>query len=93
MSKPACNLSSCFLCKNSLPGWQALIGANRKNISFKKGATIFNEGEEVKGIYFVYAGIVKVHRRWGSEKELILRFVKSGDILGYRGLGNEKNIQ
>ena len=90
MLKNGCNLNNCFLCKNSLPGWQALISANRKNIFFKKGGTVFKEGDIANGIYFVYDGVVKVHRRWGSQKELILRFVKPGDILGYRGLGNEK---
>lgn len=90
VAKPSCDLSRCFLCSNSLPGWQALIEANRKNISFKKGAAIFNEGEVANGMYFVYSGVVKVHRKWGSQKELILRFAGAGDVLGYRGLGDEK---
>jgi CRP/FNR family transcriptional regulator len=88
--KNSCDLSLCFLCSNSLPGWQALISANRKNLRFKKGASLFEEGEPVSGMHFVYSGIVKVHRQWGSQKQLILRFAKAGDILGYRGLGNEK---
>lgn len=90
VSKTHCDLNRCFLCSNSLPGWQSLIGANRKNLRYKKGAAIFNEGEEASGMYFIYSGIVKVHRRWGSQKELIIRFGKAGDILGYRGLGDEK---
>lgn len=88
--KNGCDLSLCFLCRNSLPGWQALAGANRKNLRFKKGAVIFDEGEDIKGMYFVYSGIVKVQRSWGNQKQLILRFAKPGDILGYRGLGDEK---
>lgn len=50
---------------------------------------IFREGEEVKGIYFVYSGKVKVHKKWGEEKELIIRFAQKGDILGHRGLGQQ----
>jgi len=61
--------------------------ANRKNLAFKKGEVIFNEGEEVKGIYFIYKGKVKVHKKWGEEKELIVRFATQGDIVGHRGLG------
>jgi len=49
---------------------------------------LFREGEEVKGIYFVYSGKVKVHKKWGEEKELIIRFAQKGDILGHRGLGH-----
>ncbi|MEO6852201.1 MAG: Crp/Fnr family transcriptional regulator, partial [Mucilaginibacter sp.] len=49
---------------------------------------IFREGDEVKGIYFVYSGKVKVHKRWDNEKDLILRFAKAGDILGHLGLAD-----
>lgn len=42
----------------------------------------------MKGVYFVYEGNVKVHKKWGNEKELIIRFAKKGAIFGHRGLGN-----
>ncbi|RYF98285.1 MAG: Crp/Fnr family transcriptional regulator, partial [Chitinophagaceae bacterium] len=51
---------------------------------------IFREGDPVKGIYFVYSGIVKVHKHWDDKKDLVVRFAKAGDMFGYRGLGNEK---
>jgi len=50
---------------------------------------IFNEGDAVEGVYFVYKGIVKVHKKWGSEKELIIRFASNGSIFGHRGLGGD----
>lgn len=84
----ACDLKSCFLCKRSLPEWLPAVEANRKTFYYKKGELIFQEGEEVKGIYFVYSGKVKVHKKWGEEKELIIRFAQKGDILGHRGLGH-----
>ena len=31
-----------------------------------------------------------MHKKWGEEKQLILHFAKEGDIIGYRGLGNQK---
>lgn len=85
-----CNLKNCFLCRHILPHWASMVEANKKNLSFKKGETIFKEGEQVKGIYFVYTGTVKVHKKWDEKKDLILRFAKAGDMFGYRGLGNEK---
>jgi CRP-like cAMP-binding protein len=88
-NKNVCDLKSCFLCKNSLPEWIPAIGLHKKNFHFKKGATIFQEGEKVTGIYFVYSGKVKVHKQWGTEKELIIRFAAAGDIFGHRGLGHE----
>ena len=41
------------------------------------------------GIYFVTSGTVKVHKKWGTEKEIILRFACKGDIFGHRGLGHQ----
>ena len=84
-----CDLKSCFLCQRCLPEWLPAVQTQRKNLHFKKGELIFQEGEEVRGIYFVYSGTVKVHKKWGTEKELIIRFAQKGDIFGHRGLGHE----
>ena len=84
-----CDGKSCFLCQRCIPEWIPAINTHRKNLSFKKGELIFQEGEEVKGIYFVYHGTVKVHKKWGSEKELIIRFAREGSLFGHRGLGQD----
>jgi CRP-like cAMP-binding protein len=84
-----CDLKSCFLCQRCLPEWLPAVQANRKSLLFKKGELIFREGEPVRGMYFVTSGTVKVHKKWGTEKELILRFARKGDIFGHRGLGQE----
>ncbi|MVN21596.1 Crp/Fnr family transcriptional regulator [Mucilaginibacter arboris] len=86
-SKIACDLKSCFLCKLCLKEWIPAVASARKNFVVKKGDVIFNEGDPVSGVYFVYSGNVKVHKKWGEDKELIIRFVKNGSILGHRGLG------
>jgi len=88
-SKKQCDLASCFLCRLSLPEWIPAIEGNKQTLHFKKGELIFREGDEVKGIYFVYKGTVKVHKKWGDDKEIIIRFAKEGDIFGHRGLGKE----
>lgn len=86
-NKQGCDLKSCFLCKNCMPEWLDAIGIHRKSFHFKKGEEIFREGDPVKGVFFVYQGKVKVHKKWGTEKELIIRFAGPGDIFGHRGLG------
>lgn len=88
-SKADCDQKVCFLCRLCLPEWIPAIKANKKTLYYKKGDVIFNEGDPVEGIYFVYSGTVKIHKKWGNEKELIIRFAKSGDIIGHRGLGTE----
>jgi CRP-like cAMP-binding protein len=85
--KAECDINSCFMCQNCINQWRPAISANKKNFRVKRGEMIFNEGDVVKGVYFVYEGIVKVHKKWGAGKELIIRFASGGAILGHRGLG------
>ena len=86
-NKHHCDLASCFLCTLCLKEWLPAIDAHRKTINVKKGTVLFNEGDVVTGIYFMYQGMVKVHKKWGSDKELILRLAGKGAIVGHRGLG------
>lgn len=86
--KTGCDLKTCLLCRLCQTEWIPAVAAHRENFSVKKGELVFKEGDEVKGIFFVYDGAVKVHKHWG-EKELILRFAKRGAIIGHRGLGKD----
>jgi CRP/FNR family transcriptional regulator len=88
-NKNNCDLKSCSLCRGCLKEWLPALDANRVTYNFKKGEEIFTEGEAVKGIYFILSGKVKVHKKWGDGKELIVRFAGEGDIAGHRGLGKE----
>jgi CRP/FNR family transcriptional regulator len=77
------------MCQGCQLEWLKAIDVNRKVIHFKKGENLFREGETVKGMYFIYSGLVKVHKKWRDDKELILRFAKQGAIVGHRGLGSD----
>ncbi len=83
------NEKSCFLCQNCIKEWIPAVLAHKKNYKVKKGEVIFKEGDPVKGIFFVNTGIVKVHKRWGADKELILRFASEGLVFGHRALGGD----
>jgi CRP/FNR family transcriptional regulator len=61
----------------------------KKTFPYKKGESIFSEGDKFKGVYFVFQGSAKVHKKWTDEKEFIVRFAKQGDVLGIRGIGIE----
>src|SRR5258708_35226270 len=88
-NKNGCDLESCFLCNRCLPEWKPAIAEHRDSLHFRKGEMIFKEGDKVEGIYFVCSGKVKVHKQWGTEKELIIRLARKGDIVGHRGLGQD----
>lgn len=86
--KHGCDLKSCILCTQCLNEWIPAIDANRTNFHYTKGEVIFREGEKVMGVYFLYEGKVKVHKKWGADKELIVRIAGKGSIVGHRGLGS-----
>jgi CRP-like cAMP-binding protein len=88
-SKAACDVHTCLLCRLCQKEWLPAIETHRTNFKVAKGEMIFKEGDRVEGIYFVYEGTVKVHKHWGEDKELILRFAKKGNIIGHRGLGKD----
>jgi len=48
-----------------------------------KGQRILMEGVESDGVYFINTGKVKVFKSDKDDKQLILRFAKSGEILGF----------
>lgn len=87
--KTGCDLKTCLLCRLCQTEWIPAVNVHRTNFTVNKGETIFREGDEVKGIFFMYEGTVKVHKHWGEDKELILRFAKKGAIIGHRGLGKD----
>jgi CRP/FNR family transcriptional regulator len=88
-NKKSCDLHSCVLCRQCVKDWLPAIDANRKSFHFKKGELLFKEGEAMTGMFFVNHGLVKVHKKWNNDKELILRIARSGDIVGHRGLGTD----
>jgi CRP/FNR family transcriptional regulator len=90
MQEVTCDLASCFLCSNCVPEWKEIIAVKKQTVQVNKGRDIFREGEQVKGIYFINTGAVKVYKQWGDQKQLIIRFAKTGDILGHRGLGGSE---
>ncbi len=86
-SKKGCNLSGCVFCENRLEGWQSVIESNRTTVTYKKGEVIFEEGMQVDRVYFINTGIVKIHKQWAQQKQLIVNFAGAGEMIGYRGLG------
>lgn len=56
---------------------------------FRKGQRVITEGHMIIGLYFISSGKVKVSTAWAGEKEQIIRFAGTGDILGYRGFGTD----
>jgi CRP-like cAMP-binding protein len=63
---------------------------NKKLIRVKAGETIFSQGDEVKGIYFIEHGEVKVMSDFSKGHRKIMRFGGKGTIIGHRGFSAQK---
>jgi CRP-like cAMP-binding protein len=62
------------------------LSHEKRIISFKKGENIIDEGSTPKGIYYIDKGTAKMYKLGFNGKEQILRFTKTGDIIGYRSI-------
>ena len=59
---------------------------NKVTETHKRGSIIYQEGNRMKGFYCVQSGIVKIYKTGFDGKEQIVRFAKSGDLIGYRSV-------
>lgn len=62
------------------------VNLNKGCSHYKKGQVIFREGEYPHEIFAVNSGKVKISKTGTEETEQIVRFAKTGDLLGYRSL-------
>jgi CRP-like cAMP-binding protein len=86
---PGCLLSdikNISFMQHCTPAQLEEISATKTCSTFKKGQTVFHEGNSPQGIYYISAGVLKLVRTNNEGKEQILRFAKEGDFLGYRAL-------
>lgn len=70
-----------------------VLGTGKGHNFFKKGQTIFYEGNHTIGVFCVYSGKVKLSKLGKDGKEQIVRFSKPGDIIGYRALLSNEPYQ
>lgn len=62
------------------------IFEENKSVNYKKGMSIFSEGKYPTGIHIIHSGKVKIVKIGDEGKEQIVRFAKTGELLGYRAL-------
>lgn len=91
---PKCNdcVQGQFFC--NLSNEEKDILSDRKGENFyKKGQVIFYEGNHSVGLFCLYNGKVKLSKLGKDGKEQIVRFSKTGDIMGYRSLLSSEPYQ
>ena len=65
---------------------------HKDTIDFKKGDILFSEGNVLNGVYCIQDGICKMSRLSENGKEQIVKFIKRGDMLGYRSVLSEEPV-
>jgi CRP-like cAMP-binding protein len=86
--KPSFNCESCVtlgcsVLQNCSPSCLSEISAVKRCFVYVKGQRILMQGTEAEGVYFINTGKVKVFKSDKEDKQLILRFAKAGEILGF----------
>ena len=76
-----------YLDKSSQKEWKEMRVANR----FKKGETIFHEGEKPPGLYVVCTGKAKIYKTSRMGEQLLIRMESPGDLLDHRSLLSQEN--
>lgn len=64
----------------------------KTSFSIKKGDTIFEEGENVNGIYCIKEGVCKLTKLSPNGKDQIIKLVKPGELLGQRSMISEEPV-
>ncbi|MBL7471299.1 Crp/Fnr family transcriptional regulator [Robertkochia sediminum] len=60
------------------------ISECKETVTIKKGEEIFREGQHLDGVYCIKSGICKLTKLSDNGRQQIIKFVKTGDLLGQR---------
>lgn len=74
-----------FFTKYVSEEWLFWLKSHISTENCSKNNRILSEGDEVKGVYFINSGKVKVFSSY-NETELLLRLSTTGDFVGHRAL-------
>jgi CRP-like cAMP-binding protein len=64
----------------------------KTSVTIKKGDLIFEEGENVNGIYCIKDGICKLTKLSPNGKDHIVKLIKKGELLGQRSLISDEPV-
>lgn len=66
------------------------ISSCKTSKTIKKGELIFNEGENINGVFCVKDGVCKLTKLSANGKDQIVKLVVKGDLLGQRSLVSDE---
>lgn len=66
------------------------INSNKNMNHYKKGQTLFMQGNSPPGLYCINSGKIKISKIGPEGKEAIIRIAAAGDVLGHRSLFSDE---
>jgi len=87
-----CNIEDSIFCTLT-PEQTEFISENKGSNFYKKGQAVFYEGNQSHGLFCIFKGKVKLSKLGENGKEQVIRFAKTGNILGYRSLFSNEPYQ
>lgn len=66
------------------------FNSHKTTNQYKKGQTIFYEGNQAFGLYCVYSGRIKLYKTGVDGRLQIVRIAGPGDLLGYRAMFSDE---
>jgi CRP-like cAMP-binding protein len=85
-----CLVRSNSIFKHLTPDELEKVTFDKSTEHYKRGSIIYREGSRINGCYCIQKGIIKVFKTGIDGKEQIIRFARTGDIIGFRSvLSNE----
>jgi CRP-like cAMP-binding protein len=85
-----CGARTCSILRDCPSEVLDKISAAKKCFVYLKGQRILMQGVESNGIYFINTGKVKIYKTDKNNKQLIIRFAKSGEVLGFTSVDERK---
>ncbi|CAG0979633.1 MAG: Crp/Fnr family transcriptional regulator [Bacteroidetes bacterium] len=79
----------CLMKEINDPEAVKIVEEKKTTLVCSKNQKIFHEDMPVNSISFIHSGIIKVYKTGINGKNHIIRFSKTGDILGHRGLNTK----
>lgn len=66
------------------------INSNKNMNRYKKGQTLFMQGNSPQGLFCINSGKIKISKIGPEGKEAIIRIAAAGDVLGHRSLFSDE---
>src|SRR3569832_1381393 len=85
-----CGARTCSILRDCPSDVLDKVSAAKKCFVYLKGQRILMQGVESNGIYFINTGKVKIYKTDKNNKQLIIRFAKSGEVLGFCSVDDRK---